>query len=41
VLDLSSKILNETKDLNELTLIENKNKIYLLLILSIEIFNKK
>jgi hypothetical protein len=29
MLDLSSKILNETKDLNELEFIENKNKISL------------
>jgi hypothetical protein len=33
--------LSEEKNLNELTLIENKNKIYLLFILSIKIINKK
>jgi hypothetical protein len=35
------KFFSETKDLNELTLIENKRKIYILLILLIEIFNKE
>jgi hypothetical protein len=41
ILDLSSKFLSETKYFNELALIENKNKIYLLFILFIEIFNKE
>jgi hypothetical protein len=41
MLNLNSKFLSKTKDLNELTLIENKNKIYLLLILLIEIINKE
>jgi hypothetical protein len=33
--------LSEIKDLNELTLIENKNKNYFLLILLIKIINKE
>jgi hypothetical protein len=41
ILVSSSKILNETKDLLELTLVGNKNKIYLLFILSIEPLMKK
>jgi hypothetical protein len=34
------KSLNKVKNLNELTLFENKNKIYLLFILFIEVINK-
>jgi hypothetical protein len=35
MLDLSSESLNKEKDFNELTLVKNKNKIYLLIILLI------
>jgi hypothetical protein len=35
------QIFSEIKDLNELSLIENKNKIYLLFILLIGIINKE
>jgi hypothetical protein len=41
MLNLSSNFLSEAKDLNELTLIENKSKIYIIHILLIEIFNKE
>jgi hypothetical protein len=41
ILDLNSKFLNKTKNLNELTLIENKNKIYFLIILLVGIINKE
>jgi hypothetical protein len=41
MLNLSSKILNETKDLNELAFIENRNKISFLLFLLIEIIKKE
>jgi hypothetical protein len=35
------KFMNETKYLNELALFKNKNKIYILLVLLIEIINKE
>jgi hypothetical protein len=39
-LDLSSNFLSETKNLNELSFIENKNKFSFLLALPIEIIKK-